>query len=151
MVRDGKYTHPSPWQSIQCKDLFHLIPVAPGWRVRYHYRPQPSCRKVMFSQASVILFTGEGACMVGVACVAGGVHGMGCVCQGVCMAGEIATAAGGIHPTGMHSCCHEFYTNEGSKPKNSREQLRSTSSQYLVELRHFSLTGVVPYGRVYII
>ena len=87
---------------------------------------------------------GRGACVVGE-------HAQHGVCMGVCMAGEIATAAGGIHPTGMHSCCHEFYTNEGSKPKNSREQLRSTSSQYLVELRHFSLGGIVPYGRVYTI
>ena len=43
-------------------------------------------------------------------------HGQGCVCggwdmcgerhawQGVCVAGEMATEAGGTHPTGMHSC-----------------------------------------------
>ena len=33
------------------------------------------------------------------ACVVGGMHD-----RGACMAGEMATAAGGIHPTGMHSC-----------------------------------------------
>ena len=75
-----------------------------------------------------------GACVVGGhawqggvhgrACVAGGMHGKGvcmaggnvwwgvCVAEGVCMAGqcvagETATAAGGTHPTGMHSC--NFY------------------------------------------
>ena len=43
------------------------------------------------------------------ACMAGGVHGRGhawwgtCM-MGVCMAGETATAADGMHPTGMHSC-----------------------------------------------
>ena len=50
----------------------------------------------MFSQASVILFTGEGACLGGMhgrglcvvgACVAGCMHGRGCAQQGVCMTG----------------------------------------------------------------
>ena len=36
-----------------------------------------------------------GACVPGGACVAG---------RRACMAGEMATAAGGTHPTGMHSC-----------------------------------------------
>ena len=36
-----------------------------------------------------------GMCGRGGACVAG---------EGACMAGERATAAGGTHPTGMHSC-----------------------------------------------
>ena len=42
-------------------------------------------------------------------CMAGGVHGRGCAWQGVCMAGghgmagEMATAADGMHPTGMLS------------------------------------------------
>ena len=44
----------------------------------------------MFSQATVILFT-EGR---GGTCVAGGMHGRGCV------AGETATAADGMHPIG---------------------------------------------------
>ena len=39
------------------------------------------------------------------ACVAGGMHGGGHAWQeGVCVAGETATAADGTHPTGMHSC-----------------------------------------------
>ena len=58
-----------------------------GFECSYsYYRPQRSCAKVMFSQPSVILFTGggmrgRGACMVG--CVtrgvrmAGGMHGGG--------------------------------------------------------------------------
>ena len=54
------------------------------------YRPQRSCGKVMFSQASVILFTGGG-----------GMRG-----RGMCMAGEMATAADDTHPTGMHSCLY---------------------------------------------
>ena len=33
------------------------------------------------------------------ACMAGGMHG-----RGVCVAGEMATAVDGTHPTGMHSC-----------------------------------------------
>ena len=47
----------------------------------YNYRPQRSCGKVMFSQASVVLFTGK-------------------VWQ--------TTAADGTHPTGMHSCFINF-------------------------------------------
>ena len=45
-----------------------------------NYRPQRSCGKVMFSQASVILFTG-GVCMVG------GMRDRGYVWQGAFMAG----------------------------------------------------------------
>ena len=52
-------------------------------------------------------------CVTGAACVAGGlvlpggVHNRGHVWRGVaCMAGEMATAVSGMHPTGMHSCCH---------------------------------------------
>ena len=33
----------------------------------------------------------------------GGVHGWR-----VCMTGEMATAVGGTHPTGMHSCLHIY-------------------------------------------
>ena len=46
----------------------------------------------------------------GRACMAGGMHGRGhawwglCMAGGACVAGETATAAGGTHPTGMHSC-----------------------------------------------
>ena len=46
---------------------------------------------------------GRGMCVVGVcgrrACIAGGMHGM----EGV-HPGEMATEAGGMHPTGMHPC-----------------------------------------------
>ena len=51
------------------------------------------------------------------ACMAGGVHGRGawvvrgaCVVgcgmcgRGACAAGEMVTAANGMHPSGMHSC-----------------------------------------------
>ena len=54
--------------------------------------------------------------------VAGGMHGGGCAWQrgymggwhawqGACMAGEMATAADGTHPTGMPSCCLLFLLN----------------------------------------
>ena len=80
----------------------------------------------MFSQVSVCPQWGggmrgrgcawQGAYMAGGASVAGGMQGRGCAWQGVCVAGgtfmaggacltgEMATAAGGTHPTGMHSC-----------------------------------------------
>ena len=45
-----------------------------------------------------------GACVVG-ACMVGGMHGRGCVAGGhACMVGEMATAADGTHPAGIHSC-----------------------------------------------
>ena len=55
-------------------------------------------------------------------CVVGDVHGRlmawGYACQGgmrgrgggACVAVEMATAAGGTHPTGMHSCIYLFFT-----------------------------------------
>ena len=51
---------------------------------------------------------GRGACVAGGHAwwgdsVVGGQDGGGHMWQGVCMAGETATAAGGTHPTGMHS------------------------------------------------
>ena len=79
----------------------------------------------MFSQACVIPSAqGGGACMAkggvhgkegcvwqgghawwGEACVAkGGMHCRGGGIGGLCVAGEMATAADGTHPTGMHSC-----------------------------------------------
>ena len=80
----------------------------------------------MFSQASVILSTGEGACMAGGHAwqgerawqgVRGGghawqrsMHGRGSAWQGGCVwregdvHGRTATAANSTHPTGMHSC-----------------------------------------------
>ena len=64
------------------------------------YRPQRSWAKVIFSQASVILSTG-GVCLV-----------RGVSSCGVGLVWEVpgrdhprtATAAGSVHPTGMHSC-----------------------------------------------
>ena len=52
-----------------------------------------------------VCMAGEGACLVG-ACMAGGHAWPGGVCGrgGACVAGETATAAGGTHSTGMHSC-----------------------------------------------
>ena len=56
---------------------------------------------------------GWGACMVkggghawqrvGGMCGGGGMHDRGVHCGGACVAGEMATAAEGTHPTGMHS------------------------------------------------
>ena len=61
----------------------------------------------------------QGVCMVGSmcgrgyvwqgACVAGGMHGREGAWQGACMVGEMATAADGMHPTGMHSCCSTIF------------------------------------------
>ena len=45
------------------------------------------------------------------ACMAGGVHGRGHAWQGVYVAGGTATAADGMHPTGMHSCLALFFQN----------------------------------------
>ena len=58
-----------------------------------------SCGKVMFLHLTVSHSVHRAACMVEGACVVGG-HAW----QGACMAGEMATEAGGVHPTGMHSC-----------------------------------------------
>ena len=82
---------------------FFRVATAQGKQAKQgiYYRPQRSCGKVMFSQACVknSVQRGWGACM------AGGMHRRGGVWQGVgvCMAGETAIAAGGMHPTGMHS------------------------------------------------
>ena len=76
-----------------------------------YYHLQHSCSKVMFSQASVILFTGV--------CVSQ--HALGQTPPAQCMLGytpptqcmlrytpppPVATAVGGMHPTGMHSCSY---------------------------------------------
>ena len=66
-----------------------------------------SLRRLCFHRC-LSVHGGRGACMAAgmrgrEVCRAdggGGMHGGG----GVCMAGESATAAGGTHPTGMHSC-----------------------------------------------
>ena len=48
---------------------------------------------------------GRGACMAGGMCGRGTyMAGEACVAGGACMAGETASAVGGMHPTGMHSC-----------------------------------------------
>ena len=77
-----------------------------------YYRPQRSWGKVMFLQASVILFTeglpGPGGVPGPGGLLLGGVPGPG----GAWSRGAggdppppgTATAAGGTHPTGMHSC-----------------------------------------------
>ena len=78
------------------------------------YRPQRSCGKVMFSQASVILSTGEGVCgrhppakcMLGYTppakCMLG--YTQPCPVHAGIHAPPAATAAKSTHPTGMHSC-----------------------------------------------
>ena len=77
-----------------------------------YYRPQRSWGKVMFLHVSVILFTG-GCLVPGGGCLLRGLPGPGGLCcpvPGACSAGGgvetpvMATAAGGTHPTGMHSC-----------------------------------------------
>ena len=76
------------------------------------YRPQRSCGKVIFSQA----------------CVKNSVHGMGGVCLSACWdihplgrhppgqtvrAGiDMATAADGTHPTGMHSFLKQTFQKQ---------------------------------------
>ena len=59
---------------------------------------------------------GGRTCMVGQACmvevssiVVGGYACQGCAWQGICMAGETASAAHGTHPTGMHSCMNNEF------------------------------------------
>ena len=117
------------WQFFRWLMLCTLVNV--HW-CRNNYRPQLRCGKVMFSQVSVILFTGggmhggcawQGAIHVGGTCMAGGcmagvyVTGVGHMWwgaymagsmhdggRGLCMAAEMATAVHGTHPIGMHSC-----------------------------------------------
>ena len=67
-----------------------------------NYRPQRSWGKVIFSQASVIVSTGIGGAWS---------RGGGAWSGGECSRGGAwwrppgtSTAAGGMHPTGMHSC-----------------------------------------------
>ena len=45
----------------------------------------------------------------------GGMHGRGHAWQGACVGGETATAVGGTHPTGMHSC-NEFKLPSSKEP-----------------------------------
>ena len=96
------------------------------------YCPQQSWGKVIFSRVSVILLTGGvsaprggllwGGCLLPGGCLLGGVSAPGGVCsRGVSAPGwcawwrspRIATAAGGTHPTGMHSCYDLFLQGLG--------------------------------------
>ena len=61
----------------------------------------------MFSQACVKNSVRGGRAWQGGMCGRGCVHGME-----ACVAGETATAAGGMHPTGMHSCFLCGYTED---------------------------------------
>ena len=75
-----------------------------------NYRPQHSCGKVMFLQASVILFTGGGGCIQ--ACTRADTPSWADTPLGrhpprqtpPRQTPPTATAADGTHPTGMHSC-----------------------------------------------
>ena len=55
----------------------------------------------------------QGACMAGGMRGRGGMHG-----RGTCVAGELATAAGGTHPSGMHSCS----SNKTSQLQKKKEK-----------------------------
>ena len=70
----------------------------------YIYRPQRSCGKVMFSQASVILSTGDVA-ETPLGRHPPGRHPLCPVHAGInSPPPPMATAVDGTHPTGMHSC-----------------------------------------------
>ena len=102
------------------------------WRSNRKLRLTLACfyrsQTKLFSQVSVCPQAGRawwggvrggGACVVGGHAWQGGVHGRRCVWWGgghawqggACMVGETATAAGGTHPTGMHSCNKNANTN----------------------------------------
>ena len=98
------------------------------------YRPQRSCGKVMFSQASVILFTGVCVCdPVGRHSLPGqtppaqtptwadipqtDTPWLGHPPWADTPSPETATAAGGMHPTGMHSCLARFFAETACKLK----------------------------------
>ena len=110
-----------------------------------------SCGKVMFLQVSVILFTGEmpgpggflvqrgclvprggswsGGLLVGCVCSGGGGSGPGGGMPGGDSPGT-ATAAGGTHPTGMHSCFSRTFTE---KPCQSLHTQKSRQIFYQPE------------------
>ena len=71
----------------------------------YIYRPQRSCGKVMFSQASVILFAG--GCLEDTP-LGRHPHGQPTP-NGQTPPQQTATAADGTHPTGVHSCLKVFF------------------------------------------
>ena len=56
----------------------------------------------MFSQASIVLST-WGMCVAGRRAWGEGAHAWQGCGRGMCMVGEMATAADGTHPTGMYS------------------------------------------------
>ena len=120
---------------------FLCPPASTALIFNYFYRPQRSWGKVIFSQASVILLTG-GGCFLGGVLPPGGYflqggassRGRGASSGGVGGASSFggvlplrgasslggpggdppgtATAAGGTHPTGMHSCLTSVYLAE---------------------------------------
>ena len=52
---------------------------------------------------------GGGMCGRGM-CMAGGIHDGGVHGRGACVAGETATAADGMHSSGMHYCLHKCFS-----------------------------------------
>ena len=57
----------------------------------------------------------EGMCSGGGACMAGGMHVVGeggVYGGGWCVLGKTAIAAGGTHPTGMHSCFQNILSGQ---------------------------------------
>ena len=58
----------------------------------------------------------------------GRMHGRVCAWQGACVAGEMATAADGTHPAGMHSCVFKGFNN--SKKQECLPALCRTSKLY---------------------
>ena len=61
--------------------------------------------KVRAEKVAIISGNEEMPCMAG--CICGRVE---CMTEGACMVGETATAADGMHPTGMHSWFYIFLT-----------------------------------------
>ena len=69
------------------------------------YRPQMKLWKGnVFTPVSHSVHRGGGHAWQWV-CMARGIHGREGMAGGMCVAGEMATAVDGTHPTGMHSCC----------------------------------------------
>ena len=102
---DGSPSSPPLGPIFSCTFRDHIGQIK-DWKPHF-YRPQRSWGKVIFSQASVILFTGglsgpgglsgQGGCLVpgGAWSGAGSGPGGGCL---------VETTAGGTHPREMHSC-----------------------------------------------
>ena len=97
---------------ISCENAQNPITLPPIWRLMYQEGLHPYW--IRFAQESFrdqlrgnsfISSVHKGCtCMAGVLCIAGVMHGRGCVWQGACLAGETTTTADGTHLTGMHSC-----------------------------------------------